>query len=73
VFQLTTKTLNASSQEELENRLHSLTETLIQKQATIEALSTEKSSLGLQLERVEVIIIFICSFFIAVFVYYQYY
>ena len=52
--QLTTKTLNASSQEELENRLHSLTETLIQKQAMIEALSTEKSSLGLQLERVEV-------------------
>jgi len=46
--------LNASSQEELENRLHSLTETLIQKQAMIEALSTEKSSLGLQLERVEV-------------------
>jgi len=47
--------MNASSQEELENRLHSLTETLIQKQAMIESLSTEKSSLGLQLERVEVI------------------
>ena len=46
--------MNASSQEELENRLHSLTETLIQKQAMIEALSTEKSSLGLQLERAEV-------------------
>ena len=51
---LTTKAVNASSQEELENRLHALTETLIQKQAMIEALSTEKSSLGLQLERVEV-------------------
>jgi len=51
---LTTKAVNASSEEELENRLHALTETLIQKQAMIEALSTEKSSLGLQLERVEV-------------------
>ena len=52
--ELTTKAVNASSQEELENRLHALTETLIQKQTMIEALSTEKSSLGLQLERVEV-------------------
>jgi len=56
---LTTKAVNASSEAELENRLHALTETLIQKQAMIEALSTEKSSLGLQLERLEVIC-FLC-------------
>lgn len=51
--QLTTKSTNATSQEELENRLHSLTESLIQKQTTLEALSTEKNSLVLQLERME--------------------
>jgi chromosome segregation ATPase len=51
--QLTTKTVNASSQEELENRLHSLTESLIQKQTMLEALSMEKSSLLLQLEKTE--------------------
>ena len=46
--------MNSSSQEELENRLHSLTESLIQKQTMLEALSTEKNSLVLQLERLEV-------------------
>uniref|UniRef100_W5N6R1 Golgin subfamily A member 5 n=1 Tax=Lepisosteus oculatus TaxID=7918 RepID=W5N6R1_LEPOC len=38
---------------ELENRLHQLTETLIQKQTMLEALGTEKSSLVFQLERME--------------------
>ncbi|KAK2188634.1 hypothetical protein NP493_126g02011 [Ridgeia piscesae] len=51
--QLTTKSMSSSSQVELENRLHSLTESLIQKQTMLEALSTEKNSLVLQLERLE--------------------
>lgn len=52
-LQLTNKTLSSSSQTELENRLHQLTETLIQKQTMLEALGTEKSSLLFQLERLE--------------------
>ncbi|XP_068436524.1 golgin subfamily A member 5 [Clinocottus analis] len=51
--QLTNKTLSSSSQTELENRLHQLTETLIQKQTMLEALGTEKSALVFQLERLE--------------------
>ncbi|XP_053290140.1 golgin subfamily A member 5 [Pleuronectes platessa] len=51
--QLTNKTLSTSSQTELENRLHQLTETLIQKQTMLEALGTEKSSLVFQMERLE--------------------
>ncbi|XP_061825014.1 golgin subfamily A member 5 [Nerophis lumbriciformis] len=51
--QLTNKTLSSSSQTELENRLHQLTKTLIQKQTMLEALGTEKSSLVFQLERLE--------------------
>lgn len=51
-LQLTNKTIS-SSQTELENRLHQLTETLIQKQTMLEALGTEKSSLVFQLERLE--------------------
>ncbi|KAM9842006.1 golgin subfamily A member 5 isoform 2-T2 [Aulostomus maculatus] len=51
--QLTNKSLSSSSQAELENRLHQLTETLIQKQTMLEALGTEKSSLVFQLERLE--------------------
>ncbi|NXR89890.1 GOGA5 protein, partial [Hypocryptadius cinnamomeus] len=51
--QLTNKTLSSSSQTELENRLHQLTETLIQKQTMLENLSTEKNSLVYQLERLE--------------------
>lgn len=50
--QLTNKTLS-NSQTELENRLHQLTETLIQKQTMLEALGTEKNSLVFQLERLE--------------------
>lgn len=52
-MQLTNKTLSHSSQSELENRLHQLTETLIQKQTMLENLSTEKNSLVFQLERLE--------------------
>lgn len=51
-LQLTNKTIS-NSQTELENRLHQLTETLIQKQTMLEALGTEKSSLVFQLERLE--------------------
>ncbi|KFZ56778.1 Golgin subfamily A member 5 [Antrostomus carolinensis] len=51
--QLTNKTLSNSNQTELENRLHQLTETLIQKQTMLESLSTEKNSLVYQLERLE--------------------
>ncbi|XP_038262731.1 golgin subfamily A member 5 isoform X1 [Dermochelys coriacea] len=51
--QLTNKVLSSSSQSELENRLHQLTETLIQKQTMLESLSTEKNSLVYQLERLE--------------------
>ncbi|XP_029094806.1 golgin subfamily A member 5 isoform X2 [Monodon monoceros] len=51
--QLTNKALSNSSQSELENRLHQLTETLIQKQTMLESLSTEKNSLVFQLERLE--------------------
>ncbi|NXN99857.1 GOGA5 protein, partial [Rhinopomastus cyanomelas] len=50
--QLTNKALS-NSQTELENRLHQLTETLIQKQTMLESLSTEKNSLVYQLERLE--------------------
>ncbi|KAM8921681.1 golgin subfamily A member 5 [Pelodytes ibericus] len=52
--QLTNKALSSSSQTELENRLHQLTETLIQKQTMLENLSTEKNSLVYQLERLEI-------------------
>lgn len=54
VFQLATKSLTSTSEEELGNRVRALTENLIQKQTLIEALSTEKNSLVLQLERLEV-------------------
>lgn len=47
------KKLNTTSESELESRLHSLTENLIQKQTLIESLTTEKSSLKVQLERAE--------------------
>ena len=49
-----TKSVSSTSESELENRLHALTESLIHKQTMLEALSTEKNSLGLQLERIEV-------------------
>ncbi len=51
--QLTTKSLGSTTEKELENRLHLLTENLIQKQTLIEALQSEKHSIFLQLERSE--------------------
>jgi len=51
--QLMVKQNSSSSQEELENRIHTLTDSLIHKQTVVEALSTEKNSLVLQLERLE--------------------
>ncbi|XP_059159175.1 golgin subfamily A member 5-like [Physella acuta] len=51
--QLMTKSMSSSTENELESRLRSLTESLIQKQTVLEALSTEKNSLVLQLERME--------------------
>ncbi|KAH9380251.1 hypothetical protein HPB48_018205 [Haemaphysalis longicornis] len=51
--QIMTKSMSSTSEEELEARLHALTESLIQKQTLVEALSTEKNSLVLQLERLE--------------------
>ncbi|XP_076320650.1 golgin subfamily A member 5-like isoform X1 [Tachypleus tridentatus] len=51
--QLTARALNTHTQTELESRLRTLTENLIQKQTLVEALSTEKHSLVLQLERLE--------------------
>ena len=50
-----TKSMSSSTEGELENRVRSLTESLIQKQTVLEALSTEKNSLVLQLERTEVL------------------
>lgn len=49
--QLTAKSLSSTSESELESRVRMLTESLIQKQTTLEALSTENNSLTLQLER----------------------
>ncbi|KAL1439487.1 hypothetical protein MTO96_010176 [Rhipicephalus appendiculatus] len=43
--QIMTKSMSSTSEEELEARLHALTENLIQKQTLVEALSTEKNSL----------------------------
>uniref|UniRef100_UPI00358DF903 golgin subfamily A member 5 n=1 Tax=Myxine glutinosa TaxID=7769 RepID=UPI00358DF903 len=51
--QLTTKAISGGGQAELERRLQQLTETLIQKQTALEILSTERTSLALQLERLE--------------------
>lgn len=53
-FQVSSKLHNNTNQAELENRLRALTESLIQKQTALEAISTEKTSLSLQLERMEV-------------------
>lgn len=51
--QLLSRPAPNSNEAELENRLHALTESLIHKQTMVEALSTEKNSLSLQLERLE--------------------
>ena len=46
--------MSSTTEYELESRVRELTESLIQKQTMVEALSTEKNSLGLQLERLGV-------------------
>jgi hypothetical protein len=48
-----TSPLSPHSHTEMESRLHELTENLIQKQTTLEALGSEKTALKLQLERTE--------------------
>jgi uncharacterized protein YigA (DUF484 family) len=40
--------------DELESRLHTLTQTLVLKQSSLETVTTEKNALRLQLEKVEV-------------------
>ncbi|GFG29421.1 hypothetical protein Cfor_02622 [Coptotermes formosanus] len=40
--------------DELENRLHTLTQTLVLKQSSLETVTTEKNALRLQLEKMEV-------------------
>ena len=40
--------------DELENRLHTLTQTLVLKQSSLETVTTEKNALRLQLEKIEV-------------------
>lgn len=52
--QIMTKSMSSSTESELEARVKTLTESLIQKQTTLETLSTQKNSLALQLERLEV-------------------
>ena len=54
-----TKSMSSSTEGELEARVKTLTESLIQKQTTLETLSTQKNSLALQLERLEVY--FVCG------------
>ena len=43
--------MSHASNTELEKRLRTLTDTVIEKQTTIEALSSDKSALALELER----------------------
>jgi chromosome segregation ATPase len=52
-LQVTSKTINHVNDDELEKRLQTLTESLIHKQTIIETLQTDKSSLTMQLERLE--------------------
>ncbi|XP_037073562.1 golgin subfamily A member 5-like [Pollicipes pollicipes] len=52
--QITSKHVASSTEVELETRLRSLTENLIQKQTNIESLSTQNKSLAVQLERAQV-------------------
>lgn len=51
--QLTIKNSGSTTEKELENRLHLLTENLIQKQTLIEGLQSENHSIFFQLERSE--------------------
>ncbi|KAK3093353.1 hypothetical protein FSP39_014385 [Pinctada imbricata] len=51
--QIMTKSMSSSTETELESRVKTLTESLIQKQTMLETLGTEKNSLALQLERTQ--------------------
>eukprot|EP00118_Oscarella_pearsei_P001753 m.8360 g.8360 ORF g.8360 m.8360 type:complete len:695 (+) comp20534_c0_seq1:40-2124(+) len=51
--QMTARSVLTTSQTELEARIRSLTESLIQKQTAVETLTTEKTSLSLQLDRTQ--------------------
>lgn len=53
-YQVAHKQSSSSSLSELEQRVHDLTESLIHKQTNIETLSTEKHSLIIQMERLQV-------------------
>lgn len=52
--QVAHKQSSSTSLGELEQRVHDLTESLIHKQTNIETLSTEKHSLIIQMERLQV-------------------
>ncbi|CAF4756961.1 unnamed protein product, partial [Rotaria magnacalcarata] len=52
-LQVTAKTMSHVKDDELEKRLQTLTESLIHKQSIIETLQIDKSSLTMQLERLE--------------------
>ena len=55
VAALKSKLLTSSPDKaELESRLRELTESLIQKQTTLETLNSERHSLNLQMERMQV-------------------
>lgn len=52
--QVASRSMHSHSDNEMETRIRSLTENLIQKQSLIESLQTERHSLLVQLERTEV-------------------
>ena len=54
VLQLNARQLSSPNVSDSEQRCRQLTENLIHKQTTIETLSTERNSLALQLERMQV-------------------
>ena len=51
----------APGREELESRLRQLTENLIQKQTALNTLNSERSSLNIQLQRLQVSSCIVCS------------
>ena len=54
ISKLRGQVINRATDSELEKRLRALTETLIEKQQSIEGLSADKTTLGLELERLKV-------------------
>ena len=53
ISKLRGQVINRATDSELEKRLRALTETLIEKQQSIEGLSADKTTLGLELERLK--------------------